>query len=682
MMTHSLAATALRTQRDKAVTEEGPGVSANVTKLDTFPQLLLRHAAERGNHPAIREKDLGIWQTWTWSQVLDEVRAVSGGLASLGFKRGDRLAIIGDNRPRLYWSISAAQMLGGIPVPLYQDAAAQEMTFPLQNAEIEIAIVEDQEQVDKLLEILPQCPKLKYIVYDDPRGLRKYDASQLISFEALQERGRGFNAKNPAYLDEEIGKCKPADTAAMFYTSGTTGVPKGVVLSHENLIFAGQAYVSLDQITEDEELLAYMPLAWIGQNAFSYTLSLIAGFCVSCPESGETVMIDVREVGPTFYFAPPAVLEGMLTRVMVQMEDAGFVKRKMFHYFMALARRVGGKLLSGTEQVGPLDRLQYALGKLLVYGPLRNRLGMSRVRIAYTFGEAIGPDLFVFYRSLGVNLKQLYASTETSAVITLHENGKVRSDTVGPPLPGVEVKIAESGEVLVRSPGVFVGYYKNPEATAEVKDADGWFHTGDAGFFDKDGHLRIIDRAKDVGRLKDGTLFAPKYLENKLKFFPHIKEVVAFGHGRDCATAMINIDVTAVGDWAERRNLPYAGYTDLAGKEAVYELIWDCVVKANLDLSSDPKLAGSQIKRFVILHKELDADDGELTRTRKVRRRIIADKYAKIIEALYSDSDHVEFDAQVKFEDGRSGAIHADLKIWDAKIFKGNASQANQGNGQ
>jgi long-chain acyl-CoA synthetase len=682
MMTHSQAATALRTRRDKAITDEGPGVSASVTtKLDTFPRLLLRHAAERGERPAIREKDLGIWQTWTWAQVLEEVRALSGGLASLGFKRGDHLAIVGDNRPRLYWSISAAQMVGGIPVPLYQDAVAAEMSFPLQNAEIEIAIVEDQEQVDKLLELLPQCPKLKYIVYDDPRGLRNYAEPQLISFEALQERGRGFNAKHPGYLDAEIAKCEPSDTAAMLYTSGTTGVPKGVVLSHSNLIFSGNAYIQLDGITENEELLAYMPLAWIGQNAFSYTESLIAGFCVSCPESAETTMIDVREVGPTFYFAPPAVLEGMLTRVMVGMEDAGWIKRSMFHYFMGVARRVGAKLLAGSEQVSLFDRCQYSLGKLLVYGPLRNRLGMSRVRIAYTFGEAIGPDLFVFYRSLGVNLKQLYASTETSAVITVHRNGEVRSDTVGPPLPGVEVRIADNGEVLVKSPGVFQSYYKNPEATAEVKDADGWFHTGDAGFFDEDGHLRIIDRAKDVGRLKDGTLFAPKYLENKLKFFPYIKEVVALGHERDFATAMINIDVTAVGDWAERRNLPYAGYTDLAGKEAVYELIWDCVVKANLDLSGDAKLAGSQIKRFVILHKELDADDGELTRTRKVRRRIIADKYAKIIEALYSDSDHVEFDAQVKFEDGRSGTIHADLKIWDAKIFK-DAAHANQDNGQ
>jgi long-chain acyl-CoA synthetase len=505
-------------------------------------------------------------------------------------------------------------------------------------------------------------------VYDDPRGLRKYGDAQLMSFESLQEQGRRYGEKHPRLFDEAVAKGRETDTAAMFYTSGTTGVPKGVVLSHRNLLFSGSAYIKQDAIDANEELLAYMPPAWIGQNAFSYTLSMLAGFCVSCPETSDTAMIDVREIGPTFYFAPPAVLESILTRVMVHMEDAGWIKRKLFHYFMGLARRVGGDLLAGNKRVGLIDRALYALGHLMVYGPLRNRLGMSRVRIAYTFGEAIGPDLFVFYRSIGVNLKQLYASTETSAVITLHRDGDIRPDTVGPALDGVEIKIADNGEVMVRGPGIFQGYYKNPEATKEVKDADGWFHTGDAGLIDN-GHLRIIDRAKDVGRLKDGTLFAPKYLENKLKFFPYIKEAVAFGNDRDQVTAMINIDVDAVGDWAERRNLPYSGYTDLSGKEAVYELIWDCVVKANLDIANDAKLAKTQIKRFVILHKELDADDGEMTRTRKVRRRIVADKYAKIIEALYSGADKVEFTAQVKFEDGRSSSIRADLRIWDAKVF-------------
>ena len=634
----------------------------------TFPRLLLKHAAERRDHPALREKDLGIWQTHSWGQSAEEIRALAGGLASLGYQRGDALAIIGENRPRLYWSITTAQALGGIPVPLYQDAVAQEMVFVFQNADIAYAIVEDQEQVDKLLEIMPQCPKLKHIIFDDSRGLRSYRQAELISFDELQKRGREFNTAQPNYFQQEIDKGRAGDIAALFYTSGTTGSPKGVVLTHEAMIASGRAYCEFENLGPDEEMLAYLPMAWIGQNLFSYAQSMVAGFCVSCPESAETVMNDLREIGPTYYFAPPRVLEGLLTTVMIRMEDASYPKRKAFHYFMNLARRVGSKILDG-QPVSAVDHALYALGNLVVYGPLRNALGMSRVHVAYTAGEAIGPDLFVFYRSIGINLKQLYGQTETTVYVCVQPNGAVKSDTVGPPLPGCEIKVADDGEVLVKTPGLFREYFKNPEATAEAIDAEGWFRTGDAGFFDSDGHLKIIDRAKDVGRLQDGTLFAPKYLENKLKFFPHIKEAVAFGDNRDHATVMINIDLDAVGDWAERRNLGYAGYADLAAKAEVYELIRECVEKVNLDLSADPKLAHSQMERFVILHKELDADDGELTRTRKVRRRIIADKYDKIVAAMYGTEPHVQIDAQVKFEDGRSGTIRADLKIRAAKTF-------------
>ena len=634
----------------------------------TFPRLLLKHAAERRDHPALREKDLGIWQTWSWGKSADEIRALSAGLAALGFKRGDALAIIGENRPRLYWSITAAQALGGIPVPLYQDAVAQELVFVFQNAEIACAIAEDQEQVDKLLEIQQQCPKLEHIIYDDARGLRRYRQPGLISFDELQRRGREFNDAHPRYFDEEIDKGRPGDIAALFYTSGTTGSPKGVVLTHDAMIASGRAYCEFENIGPDEELLAYLPMAWIGQNLFSYTQSMVAGFCVSCPESAETVMNDMREIGPTYYFAPPRVLEGLLTSVMIRMEDASYLKRKAFHYFMALARRVGTRILDGRP-VSIVDRAWYALGNVAVYGPLRNALGMSRVHVAYTAGEAIGPDLFVFYRSIGINLKQLYGQTETTVYVCVQANGAVKSDTVGPPLPGCEIKVTGDGEVLVKTPGLFREYFKNPEATAEAVDAEGWFRTGDAGFFDADGHLKIIDRARDVGRLNDGTLFAPKYIENKLKFFPHIKEAVAFGDARDHAAVMINIDVDAVGDWADRRNLGYAGYADLAAKPEVYELIRECIEKVNLDLALDSRLASSQLKRFVILHKELDADDGELTRTRKVRRRVIADKYEKIVDALYGTEPQVQIDAQVKFEDGRSGMIRADLKFTEAKTF-------------
>ncbi|HSS29249.1 MAG TPA: AMP-binding protein, partial [Usitatibacter sp.] len=451
----------------------------------------------------------------------------------------------------------------------------------------------------------------------------------------------------------------------MMYTSGTTGHPKGVVLSHDNLILSSRAYAELEGLVPAEEVLAYLPMAWIGQNLFSYAQWMVVGFRINCPESAETVMNDMREIGPTYYFAPPRVLEGLLTQVTIRMEDASWVKRRMFHYFMDLARRVGARLLDG-KPVGVSDRVLYALGGLLVYAPLKNALGMSRVRVAYTAGEAIGPDLFVFYRSLGINLKQLYGSTETSVMVCVQPNGEVKPDTVGPPMKGVEIRVLDSGEIVLRCPGLFRAYYKNDDATREAKDAEGWFHTGDAGFFDATGHLKIIDRAKDVGKLSGGTLFAPKYLENKLKFFPYIKEAVAFGDGKGEATALLNIDVQAVGDWAERRGIAYSGYTDLAAKPQVAELLRDCVAKVNADLARDPKLFGSQIHRFVVLHKELDADDGELTRTRKVRRGFIGEKYATVVDALYSGTDRCTVEAQVRFEDGRAGVVRAELFVHSA----------------
>jgi long-chain acyl-CoA synthetase len=636
--------------------------------LDTFPKLLMRHAQERGARPAIREKDRGIWQTWTWRQFADEVRVLAAGLAAEGFKRGDHFALIGDNRPRIYASVCAAQCLGGIPVPLYQDAVATEMSFPIQNAEIAYALVEDQEQVDKLLEIQPQCPSLRRIYYDDPRGLRHYDQPQLMSCEKLLELGQAALARNPVLVDAEIEKGRGSDTAAMFFTSGTTGVPKGVVLTHDALIDRSRAVAEMERLGEDDVVLAFMPPAWIGQNIFSYAQPMVAGYCICCPESPETVVNDMREIAPTYYFAPPRVFEALLTQVSVRMEDAGALKRWLYRYFMAVAKRVGTRILEG-KRVGPLDRFLYKLGDLVVYGPLRNVLGMSNVRIAYTGGEAIGPDLFSFYRSLGINLKQLYGSTETSVFVCVQPDGQAKADTVGPAVPGVELGFTPQRELLIRSPGLFKEYYKNPEATREAKDAEGWFHTGDAGYVDRDGHLRIIDRAKDVGKLADGTLFAPKYLENKLKFFPYIKEAVAFGADRDRVCAFVNIDMDAVSNWAEKRNLAYSGYTDLAQSDAVYELVAGCIAQANADLAREPELANSQIHRFLILHKELEADDGELTRTRKVRRRFIGEKYGSLVEALYDGRDTVHVEAQVRYEDGRTGTFSADLKIRAAKTF-------------
>ena len=635
----------------------------------TFPQLLLQHARVRGERPAIREKDLGIWQAWTWRDVHGEAEALAHGLAAAGLARGAHIAVIGANRPRLYATILAAQCLGAIPVPFYEDAIATEMTYVFQDAAIAFAVVEDQEQADKLFEILPQCPQLKHVWYDDARGLRHYRQPELASYESLVAAGRERAGAQPAFFEAEIAKGRPGDTAIMMYTSGTTGNPKGVVLSHANLISASRAYAELEHLRDDEEVLAYLPMAWIGQNLFSYAQWMVVGFRINCIESGETVLTDMREIGPTYYFAPPRVLEALLTQVTIRMEDASRVKRALFAYFMGVARRVGARILD-KQPVSAVERLRYAIGNVLVYAPLRNALGMSRIRVAYTAGEAIGPDLFVFYRSLGINLKQLYGSTETSVMVCVQPDGQVKPDTVGPPMKDVEIRVLDSGEIVLRCPGLFREYYRNPQATAEAKDAEGWFHTGDAGFLDDAGHLRIIDRAKDVGKLADGTLFAPKYLENKLKFFPYIKEAVAFGDGRGEATAMINIDVQAVGDWAERRGIAYAGYTDLAAKPEVCELVRGCVEQVNADLANDPRLAGSQVHRFVILHKELDADDGELTRTRKVRRGFIGEKYAGVVAALYSGAERCSVEAQVRFEDGRVGMVKAQLPLLSAKTFR------------
>ena len=639
----------------------------------TFPRLMLDHAKQRPNAPALREKVYGIWQTTTWAELAQLVRSFACGLAAAGVQRDDHLVVVGENRPRLYAALLAAQSLGAVPVPLYQDAAAPEYAFPINNADIGYAIVEDQEQVDKLLELREQCPRLKRIWFDDPRGLRNYDEPGLDSLDALLAAGRAHDQAHPTLFEAEVGRGQPQDVAAMFFTSGTTGNPKGVVHTHFTLLDRAAAGQAFDKLTQTEEVLAYMPLAWIGQNIFSYAQWLSCGYVVNCPESAATVTIDLKEIGPTYYFAPPRIFEGLLTSVMIRMEDAGRIKRGMFHHFMDLARRVGPALMDG-QPVGLLDKLHYALGTLAVYGPLRNSLGLSRVRVAYTAGEAIGPDLFIFYRSIGINLKQLYGSTETAVFVCLQPDHEAKADTVGVPIDGVEIRLADNGEILVKSPGLLKEYYKNPEATAEVLTGDGWYHTGDAGFLDAGGHLKIIDRAKDVGRLRgganNGAMFAPKYVENKLKFFPFVKESVAFGDQREKVCAFINIDFDAVGNWAERRNLPYAGYTDLASKPEVLDLVRECVEKVNADLAQDELLTGSQISRFLVLHKELDADDGELTRTRKVRRGYIDQKYQVLIDALYGGKAEQYIETAVKFEDGRSGSVAATLKIIDAKTFE------------
>jgi len=644
---------------------------------DTFPKLLNRNARVWADRPAIREKDLGIWQTWTWAQVHEEVRAFAAGLSELGLKKGDKVAIVGSNKPRLYWTMAAVQSVGAIPVPVYQDAVAAEMVFVLQHAEARFAVVQDQEQVDKLLSLSDDLKDLERIIYDEERGLKDYDHSRLHPFADVQAIGRKKLEADPKAgeaLDASIAAGKGSDIAVILYTSGTTGQPKGVMLSFDNTVISAKLACEFDNLTEDDEVLAYLPMAWVGDHIFSYAESYWSGFCVACPESADTMLQDLREIGPTYFFSPPRIFENLLTTVMIRMEDAGALKKKMFHYFLAVARRAGEKILNG-EPVPFSDRVLYGIGRLLVYEPLKNVLGLSRMRVGYTAGEAIGPEIFRFYRSLGLNLKQLYGQTEASVFVTVQPDGEIRADTVGKPAPEVEIKIDDSGEVLYRSPGVFVGYYKNEEATQSTKTPEGWVHTGDAGFFDHEGHLRIIDRAKDVGHLTGGTLFAPKYIENKLKFFPNIKEAVAFGHERDFVTVMLNIDLVAVGSWAERNNVSYASYQELAGLPEVYEMLEAHVLDVNRDLSAEPRMAGSQIHRFLILHKELDADDGELTRTQKVRRTFIADKYEPLITALYDGSKEQDIETEVTFEDGRKGAIKARVQIRDVEIFGGDVQR-------
>jgi long-chain acyl-CoA synthetase len=643
---------------------------------DTFPKLLRLHAAVRPQRPSIRHKDRGIWQTWTWAEVDLKTRALAHSLHALGLRRTDKIAIAGGNRPLLYWTITAAQMLGAIPVPVYADSVAEELVFVLSDADVAFVAAQDQEQVDKILSISDRLPALRHIIYDEDRGLVDYDHTKLHAMATLIARGEEALAADPAAvaaIENEIDASRSDDPSIMLYTSGTTGRSKGVVFAAGRCIAAARDTVAFDKLNDRDEELAYLPLAWVGDHYMNYAQAYVAGFCMACPESAETVQQDLREIGPSFYFAPPRVFEQMLTRILIRMEDAGFLKRAMFHHFLAVAKKWGEKILNGASV--PLDaRLHYGLGSLLVYGPLKNVLGFSRVRVAYTAGEAIGADLFSFYRSLGLNLKQLYGQTEAFLYVTCHSDGAIRPETVGAPAPRVDVRISPDGEVQFKSPGQFLGYYKDADRTAETLTADGFVKTGDAGFFEQDGQLRIIDRAKDVGKLNDGGLFAPKYIENKLKFFPNIKEAVAFGAGRDFVTAMINIDLVSVGNWAERNNVAYASYQELAGLPSVYEMIAQHVDEVNRALAAEPIMAGAQIRRFLVLHKELDADDGELTRTQKVRRRLIAERYAPLLTALYDGTDDVDINTEVTFEDGRKGSISARLKIRDMQQHQSDAA--------
>ena len=627
----------------------------------TLPRMLRHNAQTMPERPALREKNRGIWQTYSWARYYREVGDFALGLAALGFGRGDKLSVIGDNRPRLYWAQLAAQCLGGVAVPVYQDSIAAELVYVLNHAEISVIVAEDQEQVDKILSLKDELPRLKLVVYDDPRGMRYYEEPSLKSFDDVRAGGRDFGAAHTDYLAGEIDKGAPEDLALLNYTSGTTGHPKGVMLSHANLITSAAAYAGAEDIRPSDELLCYLPMAWIGDSLFSIVLNLLIGFTCNCPERPETVQRDLRELGPTIGFAPPRIWESMLSSVRVRAADSTPLKRKMFDFFQCLAERAELRKGEG-KPVPPLTRLGLAFGEIAVYGPLRDQLGLGRARWFYTGGAPLGADTYRFFRSIGINVKQVWGATELSGLASLQPDSEANPDTVGRVLAGIELRIAKDGEVLVRSPAVFLGYYKQPEATRDTFGEDGWYHTGDSGFFDPHGHLAIIDRAKDVGKLSDGTPFAPQFIENKLKFSPFIGEAVAFGDGRPFVAAIIAIDLTTSGNWAERHNLAYTSFQDLSAKPELRELVRDEIRKCNASLP-----AASRIGRFMLLNKEFDADDNEITRTRKIRRRFVADKYAAVVEAFYSGAHHVELSTEITYEDGRKETLNSTIAIDDVE---------------
>ena len=629
-------------------------------ELDTFAKLLMHHSRERGDRAAIREKSRGIWRTVTWRELAQEASAIAAAASARGVQRGAHVALLGDNRPRLYAAMCAAHMLGAVVVPLYQDAAADEIASSIASAKVTHVFAENQEQVDKLLEILPRCPTVQCIVYDKDRGMRHYAQRELVSYDALLQQGRQLAAEKGDFPQAEMARGGGEDAAFLFYTSGTTGPAKGVVLTHDSLIDRARVAASMGELKDTDVAMAYLPPGWIGQILFGYVQPMVVGYCICCPESSDTMLADMREMGPTYFLATPRVLETLAKQVSLRMEEAGGFNQRLYRRCMAVGRRIAVRTLDG-EPLSMADRMASLASDILMRGPLRDALGMSRVRVAYTAGDAADGDLLMFFRALGINLKQLYGSTETGFFVALQRDGAVKPDTVGAPIDGVELKVTPQREILVRSPGLFRGYHGDAARTAQVRDAEGWFHTGDAGTLDANGQLRIVDRIAYVGALKDGTPFAPRLLESKLKFMPYVREAVVFGDGRDMVCALIDIEMAATSRWADQQNISYTGHTDLASRDEIYALIADCIATVNAQLASDPALVPRQIRRFIILDKELSADDGMLTRTGKLRRDAIGERYRALVDAMYDGRTEIRIDPG-------SGEAAADLKIRDAKI--------------
>ena len=642
--------------------------TAILNSFSTMWQVLEENAKTSPNQPAVREKAFGIWQTWSWRDYSENARQLALGLIDLGMEDSSPVAIVGNNRQQLYSAMFSVQMAGGIPIPIYQDAVADEMLHVLQHSESKIIIAEDQEQVDKVIELGEKLPKVEKIIYLEEKSMRSYESEDIISIKSVLSRGENVPDQCHKELESRKSKQTSETTGVILYTSGTTGKSKGVVLSNANILTAASGAIEFDSLKPGMEIVSYLPMAWVGDFIFSTCMAPLGKMCINCPESRDTVRSDIPEIGPHYFFGPPRVFEGLLTSIMIRIEDASSIKRRLFHYFMGLAKRIGSDVLEG-KSVGVFNRVLYGLGDLIIYGPLRNSLGMSRVRVGYTAGEAIGPEIFEFFRSIGINLKQLYGQTEAGVFVTMQPDGEVRSGTVGVPAPGVELKIGDGGEVYYRSPSSFIEYYKNAKSTSDTKDKDGWVATGDAGFIEEGtGHLKIIDRAKDVGKMSSGEMFAPKYVENKLKFYPNILEAVLFGKDRKKCVAFINIDLSSVGNWAEKENIAYSSYQELAAHPQVYDMIEEHINEVNVDVSKDKMLSDCQIDRFLILHKELDPDDGEITRTRKVRRQFVEEKYSDLVKALYDGSKNIKTETKVTYEDGREGSISANLEIRNAKL--------------
>ncbi len=629
-----------------------------MSELDTLPKLLRDNSRRFADKTALREKRFGIWQSLTWLQYYERVRNFALGLHAMGFEKGDRIAVIGDNRPEWVITELAAQSLGGATMGVYQDSVVEEVAFLATAANAKFIVAEDQEQIDKLLEIWDQLSTVQALIYYDPKGLRNYSYEHLLSFPDVEERGKATFEDQPGFFSNAIDHGQADDVAIISTTSGTTSKPKLAQISHRNLISMADGMIQIDRFQPGHQFVSFLPLAWIGEQMMSMACGMRVGFALSFPEEPETVPIDLREIGPHIMFAPPRIWENYLSQVQVKIEDADRFKTAMFNWALNAGRKIADKRFK-KQPLTAGDRFMYWLTNVLVFNNLTDQLGLKQIKWAYTAGAALGPDVFRFFHAIGVNLKQGYGQTETTGICVMHTDNDIKFQSVGVPLPGAEVTIADSGEILVRGPMVFKGYYQNEEATRDTITEDGWVRTGDAGYTDDDGHLIVIDRAKDVMTLHDGTKFSPQFIENKLKFSQYIKEAVVFGGGDyPYVTAMLNIDFGNVGKWAESNKLSYTTYTDLSQKPEVYNLLLEDVVRTNDDLPN-----AARIQRYLLLHKELDADDAELTRTRKVRRGFVAERYKEIIDGLYSGKDSVDIVSVITYQDGRTQRMELTLRI-------------------